>query len=121
MSPAMWKLLLRVGGVFVKEAVISKSPFTIGRDPKCDLWVSQPMLSRQHCRIENADDRFVLTDLGSTNGTAVNGQQVSTKVLVAGMSSASGTPKSRFSSTTRRKKPPEEHSGPRTRTTSRAS
>lgn len=44
---------------------------SIGRDPKCDLLVGDPMASRQHARIDLRGDRFVLADT-STNGTWIS-------------------------------------------------
>ena len=41
---------------------------TIGRDPGCDLTVEDPALSRVHLRVRQEADRFVVQDLGSTNG-----------------------------------------------------
>ena len=41
-------------------------------------------MSRRHAVIRKVDDRFVLADLGSTNGTAVNGEDVSERALEAG-------------------------------------
>ncbi|MEN9259173.1 MAG: FHA domain-containing protein [Gloeomargarita sp. SRBZ-1_bins_9] len=49
---------------------------TIGRDPRNDLVIAHPTVSRFHARVERHDGSFVLTDLGSTNGTFVNGKPV---------------------------------------------
>lgn len=49
---------------------------TIGRSEACDLQVPDDGVSRTHCLVENKSDRLVLTDLGSSNGTFVNGQAV---------------------------------------------
>jgi pSer/pThr/pTyr-binding forkhead associated (FHA) protein len=43
--------------------------------------VADPGASRQHARISNTNGEFVLSDLGSTNGTLVNDQEVSERVL----------------------------------------
>ncbi|WP_448380012.1 FHA domain-containing protein [Gloeomargarita sp.] len=55
---------------------------TIGRDPQNDLVISHPTVSRYHARVERQDGSFVLTDLGSTNGTYVNGKPVTTPVVL---------------------------------------
>ena len=58
---------------------------TIGRDSVCDVHLAAPSVSGQHCRIDNHDGQPVATDLGSTNGTTINGQQlVSSHLLAAG-------------------------------------
>jgi transcriptional regulator with GAF, ATPase, and Fis domain len=49
---------------------------SIGRDPSNHLWVPDPVLSRQHCVISHDGDQFLIRDLGSRNGTIVNGLTV---------------------------------------------
>lgn len=49
---------------------------TIGRGLDNDLVLESTDVSRHHARLEFADDRYHLIDLGSTNGTRVNGRQV---------------------------------------------
>ena len=48
----------------------------IGRSPQCQLVLADDSVSRMHAMIARAGDRFVLTDLESTNGTLVNGRPV---------------------------------------------
>ena len=50
--------------------------YTIGRDSRCDLLIEHTSVSRWHARLERAAGRWVLTDLGSTNGTRLNGWRV---------------------------------------------
>jgi hypothetical protein len=56
--------------------VIVKQSLTVGRLAECDLVVDDPGASRQHARIHREGDAFVVTDLGSTNGTLVNGRSI---------------------------------------------
>lgn len=49
---------------------------TVGRAPECDLRLDEPGLSRMHARLLPADDGMLLEDLGSTNGTFINGKRV---------------------------------------------
>jgi diguanylate cyclase (GGDEF)-like protein len=49
---------------------------TIGRDPMCAVALTDDTLSRQHARILRADGVFTIEDLGSTNGTFVDGDRV---------------------------------------------
>jgi two-component system, cell cycle response regulator len=51
-------------------------PCVIGRGEDSDISVYHPSVSRQHARIESADECFRVTDLGSTNGTFINDQPV---------------------------------------------
>lgn len=51
--------------------------FSIGRTPENDLAIDDPSLSRRHALIEDVDGAFTITDCGSSNGTLINGRQVS--------------------------------------------
>ena len=57
---------------------------TIGRDPSCDLQFFDKGLSRNHSKIAVEEGQFVVSDMGSTNGTFVNGKMVIRKQLVRG-------------------------------------
>lgn len=59
----------------------SKS-WVIGSSPNCDIVVTKPNVSRRHCRLILQGRRFYLEDLDSTNGTFVNGVQISDRVEV---------------------------------------
>lgn len=51
--------------------------FEIGRSSKCDLTIDQDSVSRHHARIARSrDGHYTVADLGSTNGTYVNGIQI---------------------------------------------
>jgi hypothetical protein len=49
---------------------------TVGRSEKCDVTIFDPLVSREHARIVIALDHAFIEDLGSHNGTLVNGQPV---------------------------------------------
>jgi pSer/pThr/pTyr-binding forkhead associated (FHA) protein len=56
---------------------LEKSPFVVGRGQRCDLTVADDLASRKHCRFERAeDDVWRVDDLGSSNGTYVNGEVI---------------------------------------------
>jgi len=57
---------------------------TIGRLPDCDIVVSDPGASRQHARVRFDGERFVVSDLGSTNGTLVNDIRTDERALADG-------------------------------------
>ena len=58
---------------------------TMGRAAGCDVTVDDSYASQIHARVFRRDDNFLLEDLGSTNGTYLNRQNVSTPtVLKAG-------------------------------------
>jgi len=52
------------------------SELRIGRSSSCDLILSDPTVSRRHARLVHRGGKWVLQDLGSTNGTALNGRRV---------------------------------------------
>ncbi|OGO13199.1 MAG: hypothetical protein A2Z66_14900 [Chloroflexi bacterium RBG_13_66_10] len=56
--------------------------FVIGRGADCDLVVPERQVSRHHARIRRAGEGFVVEDLGSRNGTYVNGAVVEQPVLL---------------------------------------
>jgi FHA domain-containing protein/uncharacterized protein DUF1707 len=56
--------------------------FSIGRAPTCDFTVSDISVSRWHARLHKEDTTWLLQDLGSTNGTRVNGWRVTATVPV---------------------------------------
>ncbi len=61
--------------------VLREGTVTVGRLPECDITVVDPNVSRQHAEIHARGDGFVVVDLGSTNGTRVNGVRVSEREL----------------------------------------
>jgi FHA domain/DUF1707 SHOCT-like domain len=56
--------------------------FTIGRAMACDFTLADLSVSRWHARLYRSDDQWLLSDLGSTNGTRLNGWRVTTGVPV---------------------------------------
>jgi pSer/pThr/pTyr-binding forkhead associated (FHA) protein len=48
----------------------------IGRDPACDLVLSDVTVSRRHASVRQDGNTVVISDLGSSNGTFVNGEPV---------------------------------------------
>src|SRR5438105_4228374 len=65
-----------VGAERTREISISKEEFLIGRGPDCDLRVNDEDVSRHHCLIRLRGQEATLSDLGSRNGTFVNGKRV---------------------------------------------
>jgi len=49
-------------------------PVIIGRDPECDLFLNNMTVSRHHAIIEKEEKRLILKDLGSLNGTWIDGK-----------------------------------------------
>ena len=61
-----------------------KSPLVFGRRESCDICLRFPNVSGQHCELFLQDGIWYIKDLGSTNGTKVNGQNVQQKLLRPG-------------------------------------
>jgi ABC transport system ATP-binding/permease protein len=58
------------------SAPAPSAAWTLGSSPDCDLVVTQPSVSGRHCRLSVHGNQYVLEDLGSTNGTFVNGYKL---------------------------------------------
>jgi pSer/pThr/pTyr-binding forkhead associated (FHA) protein len=80
----MWgKLIDLAGGEGQRrEIAITKEDFLIGRGSDCDLRLRHSAISRHHCQLRFRADEVTLSDLGSANGTFVNGQRVRSQAAV---------------------------------------
>lgn len=54
---------------------------TVGRDRTAEIHIDHPTLSRSHFQVVYDDGKYMLIDLGSTNGTQLNGQKVTSSEL----------------------------------------
>jgi pSer/pThr/pTyr-binding forkhead associated (FHA) protein len=63
-----------------KSILISRSPFVIGRDPICHLRPASPLISKRHCALVVRAGKVLVRDFDSSNGTYVNGQQITGEV-----------------------------------------
>ena len=73
------RLIISAGPQEGREIFLLGGTMTIGRDTAKVAWdiaVQDHALSRPHAKIERQDDDFTLTDLGSANGTRVNGTKI---------------------------------------------
>lgn len=69
-------LVIEQEGSPAKYYRLSTSRVRIGRDSSCDVVLASQFVSRQHAEVVITDDRIQLIDLGSRNGTALNGRQL---------------------------------------------
>jgi len=67
-----------------RRVPMSGRPIRIGRGPECELVLRDSGVSRRHARLSARDGVLILTDLGSTNGTMVNGHRITEVALGAG-------------------------------------
>jgi predicted component of type VI protein secretion system len=77
------QVLLRIAnGKSNVRKVRIQSDTVIGRSPECQLKVASNQISRRHCQIVIRDTVVAIKDLGSANGTFVNGRQVPPEVEI---------------------------------------
>jgi len=69
-------LIVYEGGQKGQRWIIEQDYTTIGRAPNCDVVLPERQVSRHHAEIERSEDSYLLRDLGSKNGTYVNGKEV---------------------------------------------
>jgi predicted component of type VI protein secretion system len=71
------KLLVVQGKPAGKTLLFGPGDYYLGRGPECNIRFNSDWVSRQHCLLRVQGDGAVLRDLGSRNGTLVNGQLLS--------------------------------------------
>ena len=79
------------GSVTIDQRVI-----VIGRSSDCDVQLDDANVSRRHAEVRHIGDGYSLVDLGSTNGTEVNGQRIQETALMNGDVIAVGTTRITF-------------------------
>jgi len=80
------QIFVKTGNLAGKVVYLDEGQrITLGRGSQCDLVVLDAVISRAHCTVANKDGRLCLEDLGSRNGTYVNGQKIAgTRPLASG-------------------------------------
>jgi len=79
-----------------ERITLADKPVLIGRLPECEITLSDPNVSRRHAEVRPFGTGFLVVDLGSTNGTKVNGMTVSERQLQDGDSITVGATRLRF-------------------------
>lgn len=77
-------LVVKFEGSVLQNVPVQKGPITIGRAPDNSIAIDNVSISTHHARVETQQGRLILSDLGSLNGTFVNGQRVMSAVLKDG-------------------------------------
>jgi hypothetical protein len=67
-------------GPRVPMLALPTDSITIGRSSECDCMVTHPSISRRHAELRRAGEHWLLRDLGSRNGTRLNGMRVTEEV-----------------------------------------
>ncbi len=80
----MAKLVIKTDGLPAEVIKLKSGRNRFGRSSENDFLIQHPTISRFHCEIDVRDDRMVVRDLDSSNGTFVNGQPVGIALLESG-------------------------------------
>ncbi len=75
------KLILTLDGEFIKEYILNQDNVSIGRKHENNIQLNDLTVSGLHAVIANYNDTTSVEDLGSTNGTLVNGHHISQAAL----------------------------------------
>jgi hypothetical protein len=86
----MEKLVLKFENSVLKEIPVGAKEVSIGRSPENAMIIDNPAVSHYHARVFHEENRLMLEDFGSMNGTFVNGQRVKMITLKPGDSVAIG-------------------------------
>lgn len=62
---------------------LDKDSYTIGREAGNDIVIEDPQVSRRHAQLTRQGSSYLLEDIGSTNGSYVNGKRITAPVLLA--------------------------------------
>lgn len=76
------KLIVLAGAKEGLEIPLKKDKFLIGRAKECALRAGSEAISRRHCAIVRREQGWTVRDLGSRNGTIVNGEKITKEVLL---------------------------------------
>ena len=79
-----------------QRVTLGTEPLLIGRLGACDITVDDRNVSREHAEVQPHGAGYVVVDLGSTNGTSVNGEVIGESTLVHGDEIGIGTVTLRF-------------------------
>jgi anti-anti-sigma factor len=75
-APAELWLSISAGAARGRRIAVTGEQFVIGRDRSCNLRLGSPMVSKLHAALLRREGRVFLRDLGSTNGTILNGRPI---------------------------------------------
>ena len=78
------RLVIFSDGKVEDEVVLKTKSMVIGRDARSDIQLNDISVSRRHARLTNVYNDYCLEDLGSTNGTVLNEQTVTKRMLKHG-------------------------------------
>jgi pSer/pThr/pTyr-binding forkhead associated (FHA) protein len=74
--------IISEGQLSGKSWTLDRDVMVVGRGADCDITLPERQVSRHHARVERRNQGYMLIDLGSKNGTYVNGQEVNQPYLL---------------------------------------
>jgi pSer/pThr/pTyr-binding forkhead associated (FHA) protein len=80
-EPEQEPAVLKVEG---REIPLTSERIVLGRSRECDVRLTDANVSRRHAEVRHEDDEFWIVDLGSTNGTELNGKRIERARLADG-------------------------------------
>ncbi|GIU96621.1 MAG: hypothetical protein KatS3mg013_0424 [Actinomycetota bacterium] len=84
LEPGQALLLVRRGPTAGSSFLLAEDVTTVGRNPDSAVFLDDVTVSRKHAVVERRSDGWFVRDLGSLNGTYVNGEQVDEAALASG-------------------------------------
>jgi len=88
--PRPGRLIVQISGEYLQENALRQGHILIGRSKLCDIHIDSPAVSRHHALINYSAEGAILVDLGSKNGTYVDGYRINQHSLMAGETVAVG-------------------------------
>src|SRR5712671_5557386 len=70
------EIIITKDGAEILRKIVQPGDYVFGRDPGCDVLLDVELVSRRHARLTVNYDHALIEDLGSSNGTFVNGKAV---------------------------------------------
>lgn len=77
-----YKFIIQIGAETEPEFLLEKDELYLGRDVNNDIIISDPEVSRRHARVMRHDNQYLFEDLGSTNGSFILGQRVTSPTVL---------------------------------------
>jgi pSer/pThr/pTyr-binding forkhead associated (FHA) protein len=79
----MFRVILKLNAKVLKELTMDQNEIIVGRDTTCDIQIDNIAVSREHATIIKGPNYYFIEDMGSKNGTFVNGKKINKKFLKA--------------------------------------
>jgi len=92
----MPRLVIKQGPGVGRDHALGAGECVVGRDPSVTFTLDDTLASRRHFRVVSADGAWYVEDLGSTNGTTLNGQRTQRARLRDGDMIRAGTTRLTF-------------------------